>query len=162
MVVCLKVIGCDHLAAKLCLTLSERGGIKARALACLAELNKLQDAAWTAQAFGFGWLAFLLIKAVKGLETDWVHMLHLVQVCLLSPVFLMEKEESIGKIMLFLRKQTISIYLITHAECFHEECCSQASKSPDGWMTYNHISTDVERERHYLKCAHDHTASEWP
>lgn len=61
----LKVIGCDHLAAKLCLTLSERGGIKARALACLAELNKLQDAAWTAQAFGFGWLAFLLIKAVK-------------------------------------------------------------------------------------------------
>ena len=55
--------------------------------------SELQDATWTAQAFGFGWLAFLLIKAVKGLETDWVHMLHLVQICLLSSVFLMEKEE---------------------------------------------------------------------
>jgi hypothetical protein len=55
--------------------------------------SELQDATWTAQAFGFGWLAFLLTKAVKGLETDCVHMLHLVQVCLLSPVFLMEKEE---------------------------------------------------------------------
>lgn len=39
MVVCLKVIGCDRLAAKLCLTLSERGGMKATALACLAELQ---------------------------------------------------------------------------------------------------------------------------
>ena len=32
------------------------------------------------------------------------------------------------------RKQTLSTYLITHAECFHKECCSLLNHLMGGWF----------------------------
>lgn len=45
---------------------------------------------------------------------------------------------------------------------FTKNAAVSLPKSPDGWMIYGHISMDEEREKHYLKCTHDHIASEWP